>query len=120
MTADDDYMTITPSESRLHVAEVHDDVIKWQHFPRHCPFVRGIHRSPVNSPYIGQWCGVICAWLKYWVNNREDGDLIRHRGHYDVIVMYALIPCKLCESVWYNQILQARKRIELGSGVDLY
>ena len=26
----------------------HDDVIKWKHFPRYWPFVRGIHRSPVN------------------------------------------------------------------------
>ena len=32
----------------------HDDVIKWKHFPRHWPFVRGIHRSPVNSPHKGQ------------------------------------------------------------------
>ena len=23
----------------------HDDVIKWKHFPRYLPFVRGIHRS---------------------------------------------------------------------------
>ena len=28
----------------------HDDVIKWRHLPRYWPFVRGIHRSPVNSP----------------------------------------------------------------------
>ena len=28
---------------------LHDDVIKWKHFPRYRPFVRGIHRSPVNS-----------------------------------------------------------------------
>ena len=28
----------------------HDDVIKWEHFPRYWPFVRGIHWSPVNSP----------------------------------------------------------------------
>ena len=28
----------------------HDDVIKWKHFPRYWPFVRGIHRSPVNFP----------------------------------------------------------------------
>ena len=26
-----------------------DDVIKWKHFPLYWPFVRGIHRSPVNS-----------------------------------------------------------------------
>ena len=28
----------------------HDDVIKWKHFPLYCPFVKGIHRSPVDSP----------------------------------------------------------------------
>ena len=32
----------------------HDDVIKWKHFPRYWPFVRGIHRSPVNSTHKGQ------------------------------------------------------------------
>ena len=34
-----------------------DDVIKWQHFLRYYDFVRGIHRSPVNSPHKGQWRG---------------------------------------------------------------
>ena len=28
----------------------HDDVIKWKHFPRYWPFVRGIHRSPSQKP----------------------------------------------------------------------
>ena len=45
----------------------HDDVIKWKHFPRYWPFVRGTHRSPVNSPIKGQWRGalmftLICTW----------------------------------------------------------
>ena len=26
-------------------------------------------------------------WMKDWINNREAGDLRRHRGHYYVIVM---------------------------------
>ena len=70
----------------------HDDVIKWKHFPRYWPFVRGIHRSPVNSPHKGHWRGalmfsLICVWINGWVNNREAGDLRRYRGHYDVIVM---------------------------------
>ena len=30
----------------------------------------------------------ICVWINDWVNNREAGDLRRHRGHYDVIVMH--------------------------------
>ena len=69
----------------------HDDVIKWKHFPRNWPFVRGIHRSMVNSPHKGQWRGalmfsLICVWIN-GVNNREVGDLRRYLAHYDVIVM---------------------------------
>ena len=33
---------------RYHSVLGNDDVIKWKHFSRHWPFVRGIHRSPVN------------------------------------------------------------------------
>ena len=70
----------------------HDDVIKWKHFPRNWPFVRGIHRSPVNSSHKGQWRGalmfsLICVWINDWVNNREAGDLRHYRAHYDVFVM---------------------------------
>ena len=73
----------------------HDDVIKWKHFPRYWPFVRGIHRSPVNSPHKGQWHGalmftLICARINGWVNNREADDLRRHRAHCDFIVMPGL------------------------------
>ena len=70
----------------------HDDVIKWKHFPRCWPFVRGIHWSPENSSHKGQWRGalmfsLIHAWINGWVNNREAGDLRRHRAHHDVIVI---------------------------------
>ena len=41
----------------------HDDVIKWKHFPRYWPFVRGIHRSLVNSPHKGQWRGALMFFL---------------------------------------------------------
>ena len=33
------------------------------------------------------WFFFICAWINGWVNNREAGDLRRHRAHYDVTVM---------------------------------
>ena len=70
----------------------HDDVIKWKHFPCYWPFVRGIHRSPVNSPHKGQRRGarmlsLICAWANSWVNYRCNGDLRRYRAHYYVTVM---------------------------------
>ena len=69
-----------------------DDVIKWKHFPRYWPFMRGIHRSPVNTSHKGQWRGalmfsLICSWTNGWVNNRDSGDLRRHHAHYDAIVI---------------------------------
>ena len=72
--------------------KTHDDVIKWKHFLRYWPFVRGIHRSPVNSPLKGQWrraliLSLICVWISGWVNNREAGNLRRYHAHYDVSVM---------------------------------
>ena len=48
----------------------HDDVIKWKHFPRYWSFVRGIHRSPVNSPHIGQWRGALMLSLICALNKR--------------------------------------------------
>ena len=36
--------------SAFHDIMPHDGVMKWKHFQRYWPFVRGIHRSPVNSP----------------------------------------------------------------------
>ena len=65
---------------------------QWKYFQRYWPCVRGIHRSPVNSPHKDQWRGalmlsLICARINAWENNRKAGDLRRHRAHYDVIVM---------------------------------
>ena len=79
----------------------HDDVIKWKHFPRHWPSVRGIHRSTVNSSHKGQWrrafmFSFICVRINDWVNNREAGGLRRHRVHYDITVMF----CKV--QVWLD------------------
>ena len=75
--------------------KMHDDVIKWKHFPCYWTFVPGIHRSPVNSPHKGQWRGAlmfsfICVWINDWVNNRKVGDLRRYRVHYDLTVMYEI------------------------------
>ena len=48
---------------------IYHDVIKWKHFPRFWPFVRGIHGSPVNSPHKGQWRGALMFSLNSaWIN----------------------------------------------------
>ena len=51
----------------------HDDVIKWKKFSRYRPFV----------------------------NNREAGDLRRHRAHYDVTVMNVYV-IRQDKSTWVN------------------
>ena len=75
------------------------DMSWWRHqmetFSHYWPFVRGIHRSPVNSPHKGQRRGalmfsLICVWINGWVNNGRAGDLRRYRAHYDVTVMYSV------------------------------
>ena len=47
-----------------------DDVIKWKLFLRYRPFVRGIHRSLVNSPHKSQWRGNLMFFLDYVLNKR--------------------------------------------------
>ena len=44
-------------------------------FPRQRPVTRSFDIS------------LICAWINGWVNNRDAGDLRRHRAHYDVTLM---------------------------------
>ena len=55
VVVDHDVMTLI----NWNICGLHDDVIKWYHFPRYCPSVRGIHWSPVDSPHKGQWRGAV-------------------------------------------------------------
>ena len=68
-------------------------------------WLRGIHRSPVNSPHTDQWRGAlmfssICAWTNGWVNNRDAGYLRRHRPHYDVTVIWCRIVIQWSGQPW--------------------
>ena len=75
-------------------------------FPRYWPFVKGIHRWPVDSLRKGQWRGalmfsLICAWTNDWENHRDASHLIRHLAHYDVSVMSLVVMCNI-QVVWHN------------------
>ena len=95
---------------------MHDDVIKWKHFPRHWPIVRGIYRWPVNSFHKGQWRGavtfsLICAWINGWINNSEVGDLRRHRAplwrHYNGKISYRILTSR-----YYNNFYDSARLTE--------
>ena len=71
--------------------------------------MRGIHRSPVISPHKGHWrCALIfsliCTLINSWVNNREAGDLKRHRAHYDVTLMVFMS----CRMIGYHSLYLLR------------
>ena len=64
-----------------------------------------------STSHKGQWRGalmfsLIYAWTNDGVNNRDAGDLRRHRAHYDVTPM--LLP-KLSNMVGHQQTLLASK-----------
>ena len=86
------YISFCMEETLLRVSmhcEQHDDVIKLKHFPCHWSLR---HRLPVNSPHKGQWrralmFSLICDCTTVWINNRDAGDMRRHRAPYDFTVI---------------------------------
>ena len=65
--------------------KIHEDIIKWKHFPHNWPFVSAIHQSPVNSPHKGpvmQSFDVffILAWTICWTNIWVASDIRCHEA----------------------------------------
>ena len=88
----------------------HDDVIKWKHFPRYWPFVRGIHRSPVNSRTKASdaelWCFIhLCLTKRLskqswgWWFGAPSRSLWRHCNDIPLWHVY-----KMCASTSYRHL----------------
>ena len=88
------------------IALIGNSISWWRHqmeaFSALLALCAGNSPVPVNSSNKGQWRGalmfsLICTWINSWANNREPGDLRRHRAHCDVIVMCEkkLLKCRL-------------------------
>ena len=82
----------SPVTGEFRAQKAHDDVTKWKPLSRYWPFVREIHRSPVNSPHKGQWRGalalsLICAWINCWANHSCGWWMRRHCSHHDATAM---------------------------------
>ena len=95
----------------------HEDIIKWKHFPRYWPFVRGINRSPVQSPHKGQWRG---AWCFLWSAPKQKIEQTikrrwfeTHRDNYDTtaMILYRLNSYKWhLLLTWFNFNLSMDKK----------
>ena len=77
------------------IFKCHHDITKWKHVPRYCPFVRGIHRSPVNSPHkatITQAFDVplLLVWTICWTNTWLIGNSRRHDGYLTGVAIMGL------------------------------
>ena len=60
--------------------------IKWKQFLSHWPFVRGIHRPPVDSPHKGQWRGacfdvLLDQHLNKWLSKQSRRRLFEMSSH---------------------------------------
>ena len=49
---------------------IHDDVIKWKHFPCYRLFVKVNHQLPVDSPHKGQWCRTLIFFFVLRLDKR--------------------------------------------------
>ena len=101
----------------------HDDVIKCKHLPRNWQSVRGIQRSPMNSPHKDQWrwalmFHLICALNKRlfqrswgWWSETLSRSLWRHCyvGLNELAIFSRMITIKtsITESQWYILFLIA-------------
>ena len=55
---------------------------------------------PTKASNAELWCFLWSApWINSWVNNREAGDLRRHRAHHDVTLMRKWISYVVCKKV---------------------
>ena len=59
------YLPVIWEDGDMNHAKVHDDVIKWKHFPRYWPFVQEIHRSRwiprTKASDAELWCFLLSA-----------------------------------------------------------
>ena len=95
-------------ESTVRFPSQHDDVIKWKHFPRNWPFLREIHRSPVNFPHKGQWRGA----LMFSLIETPAWSLWRHRNEEPIMGkfnVFCVVSCnklfnKQSDSRWFHKL----------------
>ena len=52
-----------------------------------CGGFNGPRWIPLTKASDAVMFSLICAWIKDWLSNRENGDWRRHRAHHDVTVM---------------------------------
>ena len=69
---------------RSNVGLVHVDVIRWKHFPRYWPFVRGIHRSPVDFSLQRPVTRSFEVFFDLSLNKRLSKHLRQRRVQFDV------------------------------------
>ena len=84
--------------------QIHDDVIKWKHFPCYCPFVSGIRGFPSQRLVTRCFGAFFLSAPEHTVAQTIKTLVICHHAHYDVTVMYThhvfSVPALLCSHYW--------------------
>ena len=79
-------LSIFLGDSNNPIALMHDDIIKWKHFPRYWPICGLTSQWPMTQSFDI----LLDLYLKKnngWANNWDTGDLRRHCAHYDITVI---------------------------------
>ena len=99
---------------------IHDGVTKWKLFSRYWPFVRRLHRSPVNSPHKGPVMRTLmslrCAPHK--LLNKQSNDLWSETSwrSFDVIVMLFSVD-EFWNKIYSRPIQNTTKSIDPGNAL---
>ena len=83
------------------MGQVHDDVIKWKHFPHYRSFVRGIHRSLVYPKSPLYFPIVISPFYYSTSNYYTANEFINSILHYCDVLMTAMASQITCVSIVY-------------------
>ena len=76
---------------------LHDDIIKWKNCLRYWPFVKGIHRWPVDFLHKGQWRRALS--FLWWAHEHTVGQPIETPMIWDAIAL-------IVTSLWCQRTVQ--------------
>ena len=104
---------------------LHDDIMKMKRFPRHWPSVRGIHRSPVDSPHKSSVrkdmiFSLMLALTRCWQNDRVAGDFRGHDANCDVTLMAYIFPQLYCTLQLLNRFVPWVSFVALTASLSRY
>ena len=95
-----------------YIAYHHDDVTKWKYFPRYWSFLRGIHRSPVDSSHKANDTEL---WCFPWSAPEQRLSKQSRRRWFETL-LHSL--WRHCNDSWINRVIESTSQLDCRIPVD--